>query len=119
VAKGDGIALAMQILPDEMIVSWKVDVTPRAGARVSFAHSTLTGMLLDPADVRRTDPSYRPRLTDKGVARQSVLELCDGGRTLAQIEAEMLTRHPALFESPAAAAVFVAEVVTRYTTDDT
>ena len=44
----------------------------------------------------------------------TVLELCDGRRPLGEIETEMLRRHPQLFDTPSAAASFVAEVVTRY-----
>ena len=118
-APGDVIGLAIRILPSEKMVSWNIEVRPRSGSSVRFAHSTLKGMLIDPAELRMTDPSYRPALTDRGVARRSVLELCNGVRTLAEIEAEVLARHPAIFESAAAAAVFVAEVVTRYTHDET
>jgi hypothetical protein len=76
-------------------------------------------MIIDGADLEMTDPAYRPVLTDRGVARRSVLELCDGARTLAQIEAEVFARHPGLFASAGEAAVFVGEVVTRYTHDGT
>jgi hypothetical protein len=116
---GDLIDVTMRILPDDLIVSWTVDVTRRDGSRASFAHSTLKGMLLDPTDLRLTDPGYRPSLTGRGVARRSVLELCDGSRTLAQIEAEVFVRHRSLFRSAAEAAIFVSEVVSRYTHDAT
>ena len=116
---GDRIDLSMRILPDDPIVSWTVDLTRQAGPAARFSHSTLKGMLFDATDLRMTDPEYRPRLTDRGVARRSVLELCDGSRTLAQIETELFERHRALFPSPAEAAVFVSEVVSRYTDDAT
>lgn len=116
VAEGDRVLVSMRILPEESMVSWIVTVHPAAGGSpVRFAHSTLKGMLLTGADLRMTDPAYRPTLTDRGVARRSVLELCDGARSLAQIEAEVFARHPGLFASAADAAVFVGEVVTRYT----
>jgi hypothetical protein len=74
-------------------------------------------MLMDPADLRRTDPEYRPALTPRGAARLSVLTLCDGRRRLHDIEAGVYDRHRDLFASAAEAAEFVAEVVTRYSTD--
>jgi SAM-dependent methyltransferase len=117
--EGDGIDLDLRILPDEHIVSWIVTARPAAGEPVRSVQSTLAGMLVEPADVHRTDPEYRPALTERGVARQSVLALCDGVRTLACIEAEVFARHPDLFESAADAAFFVGEVVTRYTHDAT
>jgi protein arginine N-methyltransferase 1 len=119
VAAGDRVDVAMRILPDESMVSWIVTVHPAAGSPIRFSHSTLKGMLLSGTELRMTDPAYRPSLTDRGVARRSVLELCDGARPLSQIEAEVFARHPALFRSAAEAAVFVAEVVTRYTRDAT
>jgi hypothetical protein len=80
-----------------------------------FSHSTLLGMLLSQEDVDKTQPSSIPKLTSWGEARRSILELIDGQRPLGEIEAEMLRRHPDLFPSLKQAAVYVAEVVTRYT----
>jgi protein arginine N-methyltransferase 1 len=119
VAGGDRIEVSVRILPEELIVSWTVTIQPAAGPAVRFTHSTLQGMLISGSDVRRMDPAYRPTLTERGVARRSVLELCDGGRSLAQIEAEVFARHAPLFGSAAEAAVFVGEVVTRYTENAT
>ena len=116
-ASGDRIEVSMRILPEDMLVSWTVTVQPRDADPIVFRHSTLNGMLIDAADVRMTHPEYRPVLTDRGVARRSVLELCDGIRRLADIEAEVFARHRALFTSPAEAAAFVGEVITRYTRD--
>lgn len=44
---------------------------------------------------------------------RTVVNLCDGGRTLAEIEDEVFRLHADLFETREEAAVFVAEVVTR------
>ena len=117
VAGGDRIDVRLRILPDDVVVAWTVTVQPMSGEPVSFTQSTLHGMLLDAADVRMTDPRYRPALTERGAARRTTLELCDGTRTLADIEAEVFDRHRPLFTSAAQAAVFVGEVVTRYTRD--
>ena len=117
VARGDGIDVAIRILPDALVLSWDVTIRRAAQPPVTFRHATLKGMLLDAGDLRTSDPSYRPVLSARGVARRSVLELCDGRRTLAEIEAEIFTRHADLFASRAEAVVFVGEVVTRYTRD--
>ena len=61
-----------------------------------------------------SSPSIRRRT--RGEARRTVLELCDGRRSVAEIEREVLRRHPTLFASGGVAAEFVAEVVTRYAT---
>jgi len=79
-----------------------------------FRHTTLRGMLIAREDLTRTSPTYTPMLTAAGEARRTVLRLIDGQRTLAEIEDEVFARHPGLFASPAQAAMFVAEVVTRY-----
>lgn len=109
VKRGDRVRVAMRIIPGESLVAWTVEVNDRR-----FAHSTFRGMLIAAEDLARTQPGFRPRLSPWGEARRTVLTLCDGRRALAEIEAEVHARHPGLFASPAAAARFVAEVVTRY-----
>jgi protein arginine N-methyltransferase 1 len=115
VAPGDRVDVSMQILAADLIVSWRVGVEARGRAVARFSHSTLAGMLLGRDTLAMTDPAYRPALTDHGRARLSVLELCDGARALHDIETEVYRRHGALFASRDAAAVFVGEVITRYT----
>jgi hypothetical protein len=71
-------------------------------------------MLFSAEDFERTEPGRIPALSPVGRARRSVLELCDGGRTIGEIEREMRARHRDLLPTEAAAAMFVAEVLTRY-----
>ncbi len=111
VVEGEMVHVRMSLRPAETIVTW--DVTVPGKARES--HSTLHGMLLSPEDLHKTKPSSIPKLTPWGEARRSVLTLCDGQRTLAEVEQELYRRHPTLFRSPASAAKFVAEVVVPYT----
>ena len=121
VAEGDEIDVSLRSLPTDVVVGWTVEVRKGepgggvAGSPARFAHSTLQGMLLCREDLTRTDPRFVPRLSAWGQARRSVLELCDGGRTLQEIEQEVLRRHLDLFRSPGEAAGFVAEVITRDT----
>ena len=82
--------------------------------RASAARADCRFQLLALEDLTRTRPDYVPRLSPWGLARRTLLTLCDGRRPLAEIESELCRRHPELFASPAAAAGFVAEVVTRY-----
>src|SRR5262249_42420691 len=77
-------------------------------------HSTLGGMLLAREDLNAQHPASRPRLTPRGAARRTLLELCNGERSIAQIERELQQRHPDLFSSAGSAQAFVAEVVTAY-----
>jgi len=117
----DQIGVRLRILPAAGVVSWTVDVRdgragrgPDPASKGRFAHSTFQGMLLCKEDLERTDVQFVPRLSPWGEARRSVLELCDGRRALGDIECEVHRRHPAIFQSPAEAAAFVTEVVTRY-----
>jgi protein arginine N-methyltransferase 1 len=120
--KGDRVHINIHVMPADMIVTWKVDVWDGAEDsdaepsrnKGSFIHSTWKGMLMCKENVQRTRPEFKPVLTLRGEARFSVLELCNGERTLSDIEREIFRRHPDLFRSLDEAAVFVAEVVTRY-----
>ena len=117
VQTGDSVIVTMQILPVQIAVTWKIEIRKNDRsdtARLRFTHSTLKGMLIAREDLQRTHPAFVPTLSPWGTARQTVLTLCDGRRPLAQIECELLHRHPDLFPSLSKAATFVAEVVTRY-----
>lgn len=117
VQAGDAVIVTMQILPVQIAVTWKVEIRKNDRPyteRLRFTHSTLKGMLIAREDLQRTHPAFVPTLSPWGTARQTVLTLCDGTRPLAQIECELLHRHPDLFPSLSNAATFVAEVVTRY-----
>jgi len=117
VAAGDEVRMSMQVRPEDSILVWTVTVVPKddpSQPRARFRHSTWRGMLFDRGDLHRTTPGHRPRLTPRGHARRSVLELADGERTVEAIEREMHRRHADLFATPEEAAVFVAEVLTRY-----
>jgi protein arginine N-methyltransferase 1 len=116
-AAGDRVQINMHIIPAELLITWTVEVSEDGGKgarKARFTHSTFRGMLISREDLQRTQPGFRPRLMPRGEARRTVLELCDGQRALAEIEAEVYRRHHPLFRSPDEAAVFVAEVVTRY-----
>jgi Ribosomal protein L11 methyltransferase (PrmA) len=121
--KGDRVQITMHIVPAEQLVTWKVDVWGDAAngqgqepgtRKARFTHSTFQGMLLCKEDLQRTQPHFTPKLSPRGEARLSVLILCDGQRPLSAIEQEVYRSHPELFRSLGQAAVFVAEVITRY-----
>jgi protein arginine N-methyltransferase 1 len=115
VEPGDRVSLAIQIVPTEVLLTWRVDVrSGRGESKGSFTHSTWRGMLIAHEDLARTRPGFAPRLSARGEARLTVLSLCDGKRPLMDIEQEVFARHASLFRSRDEAATFVAEVVTRY-----
>ncbi|MBI2364598.1 MAG: hypothetical protein HYV01_06275 [Deltaproteobacteria bacterium] len=122
-AKGDSVRIMMQIVPAELIVTWKVEVwgeaekhqgQERPVKKAGFTHSTFQGMLVSREDLQKTQPHFIPKLSPWGEARRSVVNLCDGRKTLSEIEQETYRLHPELFPSLGKAAEFVAEVVTRY-----
>jgi protein arginine N-methyltransferase 1 len=115
VTPGDRVSVSMSILPAEVQVSWRVEVAGTDGAsKGRCSHSTWRGMILCPENLKRTRSDRVPTLSQWGVARRSVLELCDGAHTVADIEAALHARHRDLFSSPAEAARFVAEVLVPY-----
>lgn len=111
---GDVIDVSLRARPEEVVLAW--DVTVRRGGRLvaRAAQSTLSGMLVPGELLRRTRQDHRPRLSPWAHARATVIALCDGVRTLREVEQETASRHGDLFVDADAAAVFVAEVVTRY-----
>jgi protein arginine N-methyltransferase 1 len=113
VQPGDVVNAHIHVIPPDT-VTWTVEAC-RAGKPLGrFRRSTSNGMLVQREELRRMDPRHVPSLTPRGVARLTVLKLCDGQTPLARIEHEVFRRHPELFASAAEAAAFVAEVVTRY-----
>ena len=114
--EGDYVYVRMTVRPADSVVNWNVDIVDtRSGyAKARFRHSTWKGMMLSREHILRTQPDFRPKLIPRGEARRTVVNLCDGKRTVSEIEQELLKRHPNLFRNRDEAAVFVAEVVTRY-----
>jgi hypothetical protein len=115
VVRGDRVTVTMSITYDQIMVAWRVEVADSKGVvRARSNHSTLQGMLVPLEDLRKTRPDFVPSLTPWGAARRTVIDLFDGVRTVADIERELLGRHPELFANAAAASQFVAEVVIPY-----
>jgi Ribosomal protein L11 methyltransferase (PrmA)/Arginine methyltransferase oligomerization subdomain len=115
VRAGDPVRVKMWISPAETLVNWRVELADRSGAlRKKFSHSTFGGMLICPEDLAKSRPDYVPQLTSWGMARRSVVNLCDGRRTIAEIEREVYELHRDLFASPGEASAFVYEVMVPY-----
>jgi Arginine methyltransferase oligomerization subdomain/Ribosomal protein L11 methyltransferase (PrmA) len=124
VVEGQLIEIAMHILTADHVVTWNVEVRGAAGehdgqlqlaSRAKFSHSTWKGMLVAQEDLRKTRPDFVPILKPRAEAWQTVLQLCDGQRSVAEIERELYRRHADLFRSPAEAATLVAEVISDQT----
>jgi SAM-dependent methyltransferase len=115
VEPGDVVCTALTIDPIAIMLRWRVEIASADGrSRHVTDASTFHGMLLSRDDLRRTRPDFVPALTAAGRARKTVLDLCDGSRAVADIEAEVERRHASLFDTRGSVSVFVAEVLTRY-----
>lgn len=115
VAPGDRVAIAMNITPEQTIVTWKVGIADKSGnEKARFVHSTMRGMLLSAENLAKTRPDFVPKLTSWGEARRTVVDLCDGQKSLAEIEQIVFDTHRNLFDSLARAAEFVTEVTAIY-----
>lgn len=112
VAAGESIDVTVRLLAADMILAWTAE---RAGGD-RRAQSTWQGMLPVREARLRTRDDAVPVLTPRGEARRTVLELCDGARTVRELERALLARHPALFHSEREASVFAAEVLAIYAT---
>jgi len=114
VRKDDCVDISFDVIPKHSIVNWTVDVR-RAGESIErFSHSTLRGMLISKQSLHKTRPEFIPLLNPRGMARRSVVDLCDGKRPLCEIERQVFERHQDLFRDPGEAQAFVAEVVSTY-----
>ncbi|MCW8132898.1 MAG: methyltransferase domain-containing protein [Planctomycetota bacterium] len=110
---GDRLSAQVRIVHEQRLAFWQIACDRVDGTREVRRQSTLQGMFLGKEDLGKMRPDFQPKLTAKGAALKSVLELCDGGHALREIEAEVLRRHPEAFRSKDHAAVFVAEALSH------
>lgn len=113
VAAGETIDVSVRLLASDMILAWTAG---RAAGGDRRAQSTWHGMLPVREARLRTRDDAVPVLTPRGEARRTVLELCDGARSVREVERALLDRHPALFQTERDASVFAAEVLAVYAT---
>ena len=115
VAAGDHVSVRLHIRPTTSMVAWLVHVTsPDGVVRGSVSRSTFQGMLVSEEDLSRARPHRASRLSRAGRIRKQILDLCDGRRTVGEIEHTLYVTNPDFFASPEAAARFAAEVLQRY-----
>jgi protein arginine N-methyltransferase 1 len=114
VRPGDVVTAALHLVPPSALVRWTVTIADAYGVqRARSVHSTLDVASLSAEELARTHPDHLPTLGPRGAARRTVMSLMDGRTRLEELEAELLARHPELFDSRAAAAAFVGRVVAR------
>jgi type I protein arginine methyltransferase len=103
VRPGEAVEVALRCRKEGDVIGWTIQ--PPGGAPRQKL-STFNAMALDK---RALAPAgFGPlALNATGQARSAVLALADGTRTAAEIEAEVLAAHPALFPSEAQIRQFV------------
>jgi protein arginine N-methyltransferase 1 len=111
VKAGESLVVSVRLLPAVMILAWDAERQDGTDRR---SQSTWKGMLPVGEERARTRDDAVPVLTPRGAARRTVLELCDGRHTVAEIERGLLDRHAGLFPTGHDAAIFAAEVLAVY-----
>jgi hypothetical protein len=112
VAPGDHVQLRIRFRPLTLMVDWQVVVTGADGTeRARVRRSTFQGMLIAPEDLTSKSPLARPTLSARGEARRTALELCDGSRTVQEIESELRRAYPEMLPGDEEASAFLAEVL--------
>jgi SAM-dependent methyltransferase len=115
VVPGDRVVIAMNITPEQTMVTWKVRIADKSGnEKGRFIHSTMRGMLLTPEILGKMRLDFVPHLNPWGEARRTVVNLCDGQKSLGEIEKILFEKHRNLFDSLDRAAEFVTEVTAAY-----
>lgn len=100
---GETIEVSFRIRHDHPIISWIIGI-PGSGERQVM--STWKSTILTQADLaHQTGHKLRPNAIAR--ARRALLDLLDGTRNAAEIEAELLAIAPPLFPSPAELRRFV------------
>ena len=116
VTEGDVVSVEAQVFLADPELAWRVTASDASGRmRGTYSHSTMLGNLIAKEDLERSRPDHAPALSPTGRATRDVLELCDGFRPVAEIEAEVLKRHQDVLVTEARAAAFVAAVLGRHT----
>ena len=109
---GDLLQATISARPGDELLAWTI-TNPATG--LCCTQSTWQGMLLESADIVRSNPDRVPRPSAEAEARALVLGYCDGRRSVRDIEEAVLRDHPSLFPSRSEISGFVAEVLGRDT----
>ena len=68
-----------------------------------------------PQQLVRSRPEYVPTLNPTALAKAAVIGLCDGQRSVSDIQAAVLRKHPGLFPSEKEIMRFVTSVLSTST----
>lgn len=104
IVRKDLIRLRLQVvepLSGGALWHWDTDVLGSADGspRVSFRQSTFASSPLPLAKLRLARPDSRPRLSPQAEVERTVLDLCDGRTSLAELGRRLRAAHPRLVTS--------------------
>ena len=105
---GDVLGVTVSTRPADNLIAWEVRHLPTGK---TFRHSTWQGELQAQGQLARSSPAHVPTLNSSARAKQKVLALCDGKRSISQIQDAVLREHPDLFPSSSEVNRFVASVL--------
>jgi hypothetical protein len=110
VKSGDRLKVKIMARPRENLLAWEVSVE---GQHSTVVHSTWKARLLAREQLLHRDPAHLPQLSALGRARKSVLALCDGRHSVAELAQIVRQSFPGLFRSSAEASEFIAKVLNK------
>jgi hypothetical protein len=115
-APGDQIDVDLRatLVGGDYVWQWNTAITTSAtppAIKARFEQSTLHGMPVSPASLRKGSASYRPTLTANGRMARFVLEAMNDGMPLGDIAARLSKEFPASVHDPLN---FVTALARRY-----
>jgi hypothetical protein len=108
VKAGEVVSVTIMARHEDNVIGWVVEL-PASGKKLT--HTTFNGLFLDRESLSRTQPDRPASLNQRGRARQIILSYCDGKRSIAEVEDQVLRDHPDLFPSTRASLSFIRHVV--------
>jgi len=113
VSAGDSIEMTLDTR-DGHVVRWRAAFS-RAGEQphARFDHSTLHGLLLSRAALRRQAFEYRPALTARGRMERALLERFDGSTTASELQRWLQERFRDLLPTDQEAESFLKATIAR------
>ena len=109
------VDLRADLVVGEYVWRWNTTVTGADGEpRWRYRQSTLLGVPLSAASLRRRASTHVSTLGEDGEVDRHVLEAMAGGRSLGAIARELATRFPGRFSMFKAALDHVADLSVRY-----
>ena len=121
-ATGDTVTVDLQarLVGDDYVWTWNTQVRPAGQpdqVLASFQQSTLFGVPLSAARLRKRASRHVPSLTGEGQAARLALASMDASVSLAEIARRVTERFPDRFPTAKEALAYVADLSQRYSRD--